>query len=65
MPLLRQHFLKALAGSAGAQIVATELFGEFLVASNDALTAFDTALGWEALAALTHHLKSTAPPRNP
>jgi len=64
VPVLRQHFLKALAGSAGAQIVATELLDEFL-ASNDALTTFDRALGWEALAAFAHHLKSTAPPRNP
>ena len=47
-----QHFLKPAAGTAGAGIVATELFGQLLVAMDDAPAAFDMGFGWIAASTL-------------
>lgn len=52
-----QHFLKALAGTAGAGIVASEFLKEFLVSVDDPVAAHDARLGWESFAAFTHLLE--------
>ena len=53
-----QHCLKAAARAAGAQVVATELLLQELVAVDHAPAALDVALGREAAAALTGALES-------
>jgi hypothetical protein len=40
-----QHFLKALSRAAGAEIVATELLGQLLVAVDDAVAAAHARFG--------------------
>jgi hypothetical protein len=54
-----QQRLKQPPGSARARIVATELFGQLLVASNEAITTLDARLGREALATLARHRESS------
>jgi hypothetical protein len=57
LPDFKQHFLKAVPGSARTQIVASEFFEKLFFSSNDpqAVTNFD--FGWEAFAALTAPLE--------
>jgi hypothetical protein len=51
--------LKAVSGATGAEVVAAELFVEFLVAVHDARAAPDVHLGGETLAALAGRLESS------
>jgi hypothetical protein len=51
--------LKAVSGAAGAEVIAAELFVEFLVAMHDARAAPDVRLGGEAAAALAGRLESS------
>jgi len=43
--LRRQHFLKPVTGTAGAQIVASEFFNQFFLAVNFAAASFDVRFG--------------------
>jgi hypothetical protein len=43
-----QHFLKPASGTARAGVIATELFGQFLVAVDDSPALFDLGFGREA-----------------
>ena len=52
-----QHFLKALAGAARAQIVPPQLFGEVFVTVDDPVTLFDVGFRGESSAALTGPLE--------
>ena len=58
-PLRRQQCLKRPRGAARAWVVATELLAQLLGSSHDAVTAFDSRLGREALAPLAHGREST------
>ena len=42
-----QQFLKPAPGTAGAEVVAPELFGEFLLTVDDAESFLDAGFGWE------------------
>jgi hypothetical protein len=53
-----QHFLKPARGSARAQVVAAELFAQFFIAMDDAMTALHARFGRETAAALTASLES-------
>jgi hypothetical protein len=59
-PWFMQHFLKPFSGTAGAGIIASQLFEQFFVAMHDAQAAFDQGFGGEALAPLAHDLKTSA-----
>jgi hypothetical protein len=50
--------LEALAGTARTEVVATELFDEFLIAVYDTQAAFHLRFGWEPLTAFAHPLES-------
>ena len=54
---LQAAFLEALATSAGAEIVATELFLKEFVSMHDANPASYLRFGWEALSSLAHRLE--------
>ena len=49
-----QHFLKPTARATRTRIIASELFGQFLVAAHDAYAAFDLRFGREALTPFAH-----------
>lgn len=53
-----QQRLKRPRRAARAGVVAAELFGELLVATDDALATFDLCFGWEASTAFAHHFES-------
>jgi hypothetical protein len=57
LPDFRQHFLKAPARAAGAQILPAKLFEKLLVLVNDAKTAFDASFGRMPFTALTASLE--------
>jgi hypothetical protein len=57
LPDLRQHFLKAQSGAAGAQVVAAEFFNQLFVFADDTDAATDSGFGWEASSALTAPLE--------
>jgi hypothetical protein len=52
-----QHFLKALAGAARAQIVAPQLFSQVFIAMDDPVTFFDVGFRGESSAAFTGPLE--------
>jgi hypothetical protein len=52
-----QQRLKPAARSARAQVIAAKLFNEFLVAVDDAQSAFDTGSDGKPLLRLLHRLK--------
>ena len=58
-PLCMQQCLKQPRSAARAWVVAAELFGQFLAAAHDAITALAPRLGREALASLARDLEST------
>ena len=53
-----QQFLKATAGMARAQVVATEFLDQRLVAIDHSLAALDADFGREALSTLAHALET-------
>jgi hypothetical protein len=53
-----QHLLKSAAGSTREWIIPTELFEEFLVDADDAITALYVSFGREALSARPADLES-------
>jgi hypothetical protein len=55
-----QHFLKPFSRTAGAGIVASQLFEQFFVTMYDAQATFDLGFGGEALAPFAHDLKTPA-----
>ena len=55
-----QHFLKPFSRTAGARIIAPQLFEQFFVTMHDAQAAFDLTFGREALPPLAHDLKTPA-----
>ena len=54
-----QQFLKPATGTAGAEVVATELLDEFFVTVHDAISAFDSGLGRVALPTLARGLETS------
>ena len=48
-----QHFLKRLAGAAGARIIATEFFEYLFVAMDDTHAALDVSFRRETVSAFT------------
>lgn len=54
-----QQFLKTPPGSAGAGVVAAELFEQLFVAVNDPDAALDARFGWVAFAAFAAYFKSS------
>jgi hypothetical protein len=54
-----QQFLKPATGTAGAEVVATELLDEFLVTVHDAISAFDAGFGGETLSTLARCLETS------
>jgi hypothetical protein len=53
-----QHLLKPAAGTAGARVVAAELFEKLLVAVHDAIATLNARLGRIAFAPLTRYLET-------
>ncbi len=53
-----QHFLKAATRSAGAEVIAPQLLGQFLIAMDDAVAVLDVRLGGESPASFARRLKS-------
>ena len=45
-----QQFLKPAAGTAGAEVVASELFGELFLTVDDAESFLDAGFRWETSA---------------
>src|SRR5206468_4183367 len=58
-PDFMQHVLKAAAGTAGAEVVAAELFGQLFVAVDNALSPFDRRFRWESPPPFAYRLKSS------
>jgi hypothetical protein len=58
LPDFKQHFLKALTGTAWTKILAAELFVQFFFGSDDAEATFNLGFGGVAFAALTAALES-------
>lgn len=57
-PLRRQQRLKALAGPAGARVVAAELLLQMLVAMHDTDASLDARFGREALTPFARYLET-------
>jgi hypothetical protein len=62
--LLEAALLEASAGTARAEIVASELFLQHLVAVDDLCPLFDLRFGRVSSTALTHRLEKTTVHRN-
>jgi hypothetical protein len=56
-----QHCLKTFCRSARAGIIPPQLFEQFFVAMNDALTALDLGFRGITLASFAHDLKRKIP----
>ena len=58
-PDRRQQFLKPAPRAAGAEVVASELFGEFFLTVDDAEAFLDAGFGWETSATFAGDFERT------